>query len=305
MNALVGYTGFVGSNLSETGNFDLLYNSKNIEDAYGTNPSILVYAGIRAEKYLANLDPNLDYKQIEIAKNNIKKINPQKIVLISTVDVFNNPIGVDEDSPINTNGLQMYGYNRFLMECWVREEYPDALIIRLPALYGKNIKKNFIYDYINIVPYMLKEKKFFELIDRDSSLDNYYTKLDNGFYKVVDKYKNDNMVKNIFKNIGFSALNFTDSRSRYQFYNLRNLWNDINRALELDIRLLNLATAPIYVNELYKYLTGEIYENYLDSPADYDFRTKYDRLFGGGNGYIYDREHVLFDIKRFIEEQSK
>ena len=31
MNALAGYTGFVGSSLYEKGQFDLVYNSKNIE----------------------------------------------------------------------------------------------------------------------------------------------------------------------------------------------------------------------------------------------------------------------------------
>lgn len=35
MNALVGYTGFVGSNLYAKGTFDRVYNSKNIEEAYG------------------------------------------------------------------------------------------------------------------------------------------------------------------------------------------------------------------------------------------------------------------------------
>ena len=35
MTALVGYTGFVGSNLYAAGGIDRAYNSKNIEEAYG------------------------------------------------------------------------------------------------------------------------------------------------------------------------------------------------------------------------------------------------------------------------------
>ena len=88
MNALVGYTGFVGSNIYETGSFDQVYNSKNIEDAYGTNPDLLIYAGLRAEKYLANNAPEKDMELIEQAQENIEKINPKKLVLISTIDVF-------------------------------------------------------------------------------------------------------------------------------------------------------------------------------------------------------------------------
>ena len=34
--ALVGYTGFVGSNLYASASFEAVYNSKNVTDAYGT-----------------------------------------------------------------------------------------------------------------------------------------------------------------------------------------------------------------------------------------------------------------------------
>ena len=37
MNALVGYTGFVGSNIYAKGIFDAVYRSANIKDAYGTD----------------------------------------------------------------------------------------------------------------------------------------------------------------------------------------------------------------------------------------------------------------------------
>ena len=113
MKALVGYTGFVGSNLCGQTNFDAVYNSKNIADAYGTAPNLLVYAGVRAEKYLANSAPEMDMKHILQAADNIRKINPQKLVLISTVDVFKEPVGVDETAQIETEDLHAYGYNRY------------------------------------------------------------------------------------------------------------------------------------------------------------------------------------------------
>ena len=37
---LVGHTGFVGSNLNREHKFDMVFNSKNIEEAYGTNPDL-------------------------------------------------------------------------------------------------------------------------------------------------------------------------------------------------------------------------------------------------------------------------
>ncbi len=302
MKALVGYTGFVGSNIYEAGEFDAVYNSKNIEEAYGTNPDLLVYSGLRAEKFLANNAPEKDKALILEAQENIKKINPKKLVLISTIDVFKMPKGVDENSIIDTENLHPYGYNRYMLEQWVREKYPDALIIRLPGLYGKNIKKNFIYDFINLIPFMLKEDKMKELSLKDSELKNYYTLMDNGFYKVKDLGDNEKIIlKAKFKTLGFSALNFTDSRSVYQFYPLSRLWDDIQIALANNITLWHPATEPVSAGELYKYLTGKEFVNELGGvPADYDYKTLHGKIFGGAGGYICNKAEIKEDIRQFI-----
>ena len=299
--ALVGYTGFVGSNIYAAGKIDAAYNSKNIEDAYGTCPDLLIYAGLRAEKYLANNAPEKDMELIKQAEENIIKINPKKLVLISTIDVFKVPKDVDEDSAIDTEDLHPYGYNRYQLELWVRENYPDALIIRLPGLFGKNIKKNFIYDYINVIPFMLKEGKFEELVAKDPELKKYYQIQDNGFYKVnVSKVEKEELKKR-FRTLGFSALNFTDSRSIYQFYNLARLWDDIQTALKAGITLWHPATEPVSAGEVYEYLTGEKFENELEGvPADYDYKTLYAGEFNGENNYIENKVEILEEIKRFV-----
>lgn len=313
MVALVGYSGFVGSNIySRARNrIDGVFNSKNIEKAYGLEPELLIYTGIRAEKYLAANEPDKDLEMILQAEENIKKINPQKLVLISTVDVYLNPVGVDETVPALTgieNGVHPYGLNRYYLEAWVRKNYPDALIIRLPALYGLNIKKNFIYDYTNIIPHMLKEEKFEELTALEKPedaimLSDCYELLENGFYQCVS-LSNDKkaLLREKFKKLGFTALNFTDTRSTFQFYPLSRLWEDLQTALDYDITLLNLATEPISAGELYKALTGETFKNELKSvPAKYDFRTVHAEKFGGKNGYICNKDEIVADIKIFVE----
>lgn len=307
MNALVGYTGFVGSNLYQKGAFDAVYNSKNIEEAFDTEPDLLVYAGLRAEKYLANNAPEKDRELIEQAEQNIDKIAPKKIVLISTIDIFKEPKNVDESSEIDVTGLHAYGYNRYLLECWVRERYPDSLIIRLPALFGINIKKNFIYDFINVIPFMLKEAKFKELSGRAPMLGDYYAAQDNGFYKVRTLSETERKVlKDTFRELGFSALNFTDSRSRYQFYDLSRLWGDIQTAVASGITLWHPATEPVSAGELYEYLTGDIFVNELPGvPADYDYRTLYADIYNGQNGYICTKEAVMQQIKKFIAEKIR
>lgn len=301
MKALVGYTGFVGSNIYAIGDFDAVYNSKNIQEAYGTRPDLLIYAGLRAEKYLANNAPEKDMDLIYQAEENITKIDPKRLVLISTVDVFKNPQDVDENSDIDTKNLHAYGLNRYKLELWVRDKYPDALIIRLPALFGENIKKNFIYDYINLIPFMLKADKFEELSAVDTELKRYYQLQDNGFYKVQICDTDREELKARFRKLGFSALNFTDSRSVYQFYNLGRLWNDIQVALDAGIKLWHPATEPVSAAEVYKYISGEDFVNELEgTPANYDYKTVYAEKFGGKNGYICDKCEILKEIKDFI-----
>lgn len=305
-NAIVGYTGFVGGNIYLMGSFDGVYNSQNIQEAYGTNPELLIYSGLRAEKYLANNEPEKDLKLIVQAEDNISRISPERLVLISTIDVFKSPKDVDEETNIVTEDLHAYGLNRYRLEEWVRDRYPNALIVRLPGLFGNGIKKNFIYDYMNVIPYMLRKDKYMELAGIDQRIKDYYELLENGFYRANIPNSDRERIKKIFKEIGFTALDFTDSRSSYQFYDLSRLWKDINIALDEGLKLLHMATEPVTAGEVYYYLTGNKFVNELPGiPADYDYRTKYAELFGGHDGYIMDKDDVLRRIKIFVEANGK
>ena len=305
MKALVGYTGFVGSNLYDSGFFDAVYHSKNISEAYRTNPDLLIYAGLKAEKYLANHAPKQDMELVRQAEDNILKINPKKLVLISTIDVFGVPKDVDENSPVDTGNLQAYGYNRYQLEKRVRETYPDALIVRLPGLYGKYIKKNFIYDYMNRILFMLSGETFRRLSVKEPELKAYYRPLDNGFFRLEAADRDREKLKEKFRKTGFSALRFTDSRSAFQFYALSRLWGDIQTALKEEITLWHPATEPVTAGELYRYLTGEKFVNELyGAPADYNCRTIHAEKFGGRDGYIESREEVLEGISRFIDSEK-
>lgn len=301
---LVGYTGFVGSNLDRSAHFDCRVNSRTVQTAYGLKPDLLVYAGVRAEKYLANQEPEKDMRLIRDAIENIKKINPKKLVLISTIDVYKNPVDVDEDSPIDVDNLLPYGRNRYFLEQWCRENIDDCMVVRLPGLYGNNIKKNFIYDYINIIPSMIRNERFQLLTVSDEFLKSYYVKLDNGFYRCRDLNEEEKKIlRTYLLKSGFTALNFTDSRAVFQFYPLKRLWSDIMEGESAGIALLNLSTEPIGVSVLYEFLSGKKFENELDGMIPYyNFKSKYaSSVFGGSNGYLLDRKYIMQDIKRFIE----
>ena len=69
--------------------------------------------------------------------------------MISTVDVFSNPVGVDEASAIDTEALQPYGKHRRRVEEFVESQFAVYHVIRLPGLFGEGLKKNIIYDFIH------------------------------------------------------------------------------------------------------------------------------------------------------------
>ena len=305
MVSIVGYSGFVGSNLCAAYDFDGKYDKDNIKEAFGTNPDVLFYSGVPAQKFIANKFPDQDFETVVEALDNMKKINPKKVVLISSVDVYKEPNGKNESSFMDKENLHPYGANRLWLEEQVKENFEDYFIVRLPGLYGINLKKNFIFDYLNYIPSMLNEAKFAELSAKEPKLSELYTLQDNGFWKLKDGIDRE-ATKAIFKKLGFSALNFTDSRGIFQYYNLKYLYKNIQTAIENGVKVMNIATEPVTIAEIYKAITGEEFVNELSNPVPhYDFRTENFEIFGGKDGYIQTKEFVLADIKEFIAEMTK
>lgn len=148
-SALIGYSGFVGSNLRSQGEFDSLYNSKNINDIKDREFDLIVCAGVSAVKWWANANPLEDKKAIDDLAEKLRHVKCKSFVLISTIDVYNNPIQVDENTEIDKSLCSPYGLNRLLLEETIIEMFPDYRIIRLPGLFGDGLKKNYIYDLIN------------------------------------------------------------------------------------------------------------------------------------------------------------
>jgi hypothetical protein len=147
-NALIGYTGFVGSNLADTLTFDALYNSKNILDIRGKSFDKVICAGVSAVKWWANQNPEQDKAQIDVLLENLATIKTDVFILLSTVDVYRQPNGANEDDVPDVTGLHAYGRHRLYVEEFVKTHFPRHHIIRLPALFGTGLKKNIIYDLL-------------------------------------------------------------------------------------------------------------------------------------------------------------
>jgi nucleoside-diphosphate-sugar epimerase len=147
-DALIGDTGFVGSNLLRRHSFESTFNSANIDEIRGRSFDLVVCAGARADQRKANADPAGDLNGIERLTRALEHVNARKLVLISTVDVFIEPRGVDETSTVHMTGLHAYGRNRRLLEEIAASRF-DATIVRLPALYGPGLTKDIIYDFLH------------------------------------------------------------------------------------------------------------------------------------------------------------
>ncbi len=259
-DALIGYTGLVGGNLLPQHQFEHLYNSKNIEEIQNKDFDLAVCAGAPSLKWLANKEPDRDLANIERLIINLKKIKAQKFILISTIDVYASVDGVDEDTVITPECLSPYGKHRQTLEEFAVNNF-DTLIVRLPAVFGRGLKKNALYDLMH------------------------------GDFKYINP------------------------ESILQFYNLDYLWADIGKALENNLKILNLATEPVKLG----IITKEIFNLDLaghrrggapphgggkteTNPVFYDMRTKHAGLWGNTKPYLYLKEEVLKDIKLFAAE---
>jgi len=148
-NSLIGFTGFVGSTLLKQAPFDSLYRSTNIAEIEGKTFDTVACAGAPAQKWIANREPEADLAKIEGLIAHLKSMTCNIFVLISTVDVFKSPLGVDESTPIDEEGLHAYGLHRRLLEKFVEGHFPNHLIVRLPGLVGPGLRKNVIFDFLN------------------------------------------------------------------------------------------------------------------------------------------------------------
>lgn len=108
---------------------------------------------------------------------------------------------------------------------------------------------------------------------------------------IIYDFLYDNMIDKIHKD------------SFFQFYNLDNLWQDIEVCLKHDLKLVNFATEPTSVQEVASVAFELDFNNEPDSfPARYDFRTKYSNTFGISTHYIYSKEQILQDLQQFVRK---
>jgi nucleoside-diphosphate-sugar epimerase len=247
--ALIGWSGFVGGNLERDAEFDARYRSTDIDEIRGCSFELVVSAGLPAAKWLANKDPEGDWAAVSGLMGALEEVEAAEFVLISTVDVYGNPIGVEEHDRA-PEGLTPYGSHRLAFEEFVAERFPVHRIVRLPALMGPGLRKNVLFDLIH--------RRQLAVINPDSE---------------------------------------------FQWYDVRDLWQDLDRVREAGAELVNLVPAPVPTARILAEHFPHVAVGQGAGPTvRYDVRTKYAPLFGARGDYIMDEREVLSRIARFVRD---
>ena len=87
--------------------------------------------------------------------------------------------------------------------------------------------------------------------------------------------------------------------SEFQFFDLTKIWSVIQRALELDIEILNVSSVPIRADRIARLFGVKL--DGVQNPIKYDMRTKFAVDFGGLNGYMFSSEEILQGIEKLRE----
>ena len=247
-NALIGYTGFVGSNLAEQAPFENLYNSKNIEEMNGENFDTVVCAGVSAVKWLANKEPENDRANITKLAGTLASIKAKKFILISTIDVYPLNQHKDETFDCSDSSNHPYGRHRLEFEKFCNDTFEHCTIIRLPGLFGKGLKKNVIYDLIN--------NNCLEMINPNSTI---------------------------------------------QYYDLSNLWDDIQISIQNEIDLVNLFNEPISTSEIItNFFPNVRVGQAAGAEVHYDLHSCHSLHWGKHQNYINDKKTVMTQLTTFI-----
>lgn len=246
-NCIIGYTGFIGQNISKKINFKYFINSKNIDTIINKEIDLLICAAPSAEKWSINLNGENDINNINNILNVLKTIKVNKIILLSSIDIYGNNVN-NKFNELNIPDLKNnhnYGLNRIYFENNLKNIFNEKLsIFRLSGLFGNFLKKNFLFD---------------------------------------------------IKNNREDMFNFINYESSYQWYNIDNLYNDINTYFNKN--LVNIVNEPIKNYEIIEIINKKINikNNKTSNIINYDVCTIFsDKL------YLNDKKETLIQIRDYL-----
>lgn len=311
---LIGHTGFVGSALLRQTHFDACFNSSNIVDIAGQRFGTLVCAAAPGSMFEANKRPKDDRTKVHALMDHLGRVEAQRVILISSIAVLENFAGGDDEGTSAFQSELAYGRHRRELEAFVEERFAEHLIVRLPALFGQGLRKNFLFDLLNPVPTMLTVERIDALIaalgeplaGRVRAL--YTLNPENGMW-VLDRPAlaadpRRAALEDAFSALCFSATQFHHRETTYQYYGIARLWPDIGIALEAGLSHIHLVSEPLTAARIHARLTGRAM---LETSARLhceDMHTRHAALWGVSGPYQTDAETTLDRLEAFFASEK-
>lgn len=314
-SCLIGHTGFVGGHLAQQAHFASRFTRVNISDSAGRRFDTVVCAAAPGSMFEANRFPERDQENIQALVNALSRITAKRFVLISSIAVLAHAARGDDETTTAFEQTHAYGRNRRALEEYCEKKFMHCLIVRLPALFGHGLRKNFLFDLLNPVPTMLPESSFArlcgELDGPLADLARHVFSLDQRTQmRVIDRHAFNvdprrPALEAAVTTLGCSAVRFHNPRTTYQYYDMTRLWPDIEVALAAGLRHVHLSVAPLQAASIYRRLLGS---EMPDSPARVyceDMRTRHSALWGKTGPYLVAADATLKAIATFFDNERK
>jgi hypothetical protein len=314
-NCLIGYTGFVGGQLAGQSTFSAVFNSANIAELAQQEFDTLVCAAAPGSMFEANKFPDRDQAKIQALIDELSKVRTSRFILISSIAVLEDFAGGDDEGTTAFQEELAYGRHRRALEAFVEETFEESLVARLPALFGQGLRKNFIFDLLNPIPTFLTEAKRARLpviLDRQlcEQLTGLYApdpatgmlKLDRA---ALDADPARAALDEAVITHGFSATQFHNPETTYQYYNMNRLWSDIDVALQAGLSHIHLVSEPLKAARIHYRLTGRDMPESDARQHHEDMRTRHAELWGKQSPYLEEGDTVLDQLAAFYASERR
>lgn len=264
----------------------------------------------------ANRYPERDGARIDGLIETLKAQRCSRFVLLSTIAVLERfDSGQDEGTKV-FQGDTPYGVNRRKLEEACDEIFDDCLVVRLPALFGQGLAKNFIFDLLNPLPSMLRPSIHERLL---KGLPSELSTLAGEAYSMSDSLRMFVIDRSVFDGreaaraaleqaadgMGINAVMFHSAEATYQFYEMDRLVEDITIAQQAGLDCIHLAPAPLQAARVYRALLGREMPETGARLHREDMRSRHADLWGlRRQPYIRDADEVLKGLQGFFAASS-
>lgn len=313
--ALIGSTGLIGSLLDKSHAFTATARSTTVKQLMGKRFDTVFIAAAKGSMLEANKFPDRDAAHISDLIESLSQIRAEQAVLISTIAVLESFDGGFDETTGRFCEDVPYGRHRRELEVAISKLYPRTLIVRLPALFGADIKKNFVFDLMNPVPSMLTAERYKALClalpsRTKECLQDLYQWSDHTEMWILNRMllnqkPERRSLEGAVIDAGFEAARFVNPESTFQYYDLRQLSQDIEMAIDAGCDVIHLATAPVGAAKIHERLTGRSMPTTGAKQHTEDMRTIHAAHFGATGPYLRSAEEVLGNLEEWFTLRTR